>query len=166
MNKKVIDKGSTLLLRASLLGIAGIVALFGSFMLANVYSNWASESPELAGWRYPVIFVITAVVITFFVALGQIWRLLGLVSKNKAFSKTSVKTMRNVKYCGLLISGLFATWMPLAFHVAQNEDAPGMVLIFGVVFVSIPFIVAIFAGVAQQLFQNAIDIKSENDLTV
>ena len=166
MNKKIIDRGSTLFLRAALLGIAGMVLLFSTFMLSDVYSNWARQSPELANWRFPIIFVIASVVITFLVALGQIWKLLNLIDKNKAFSPASVKVMQSIKYCGFIISGLFATWLPLSYHAAQNDDAPGLILIFGTIFVGVPLVVAFLAGVAQRLFQNAIDLKSENDLTV
>jgi len=161
-----VKNGSTLFLRAAILGAAFIVMLLSAWAVSDVFSHWTEQSPELANWKYPIIFVVSACAATFCVAVRQIWKLLNLIDKNKAFTKASVRAMKNVKYCGLLISGLFATWMPLSFHAAQNEDAPGMILIFGAIFVGIPFVVAIFAGVAQQLFQNAIDIKSENDLTV
>lgn len=166
MKQAITQKSSSLILRISLLGIAAVVLFFSSFMVAEVHSSWASEVPELAGWRYPIILVTIAVVVTFLVALAQIWKLLSLVDKNKAFSQGSVKVMRNVKYCGFIISGLFATWLPLSYHAALSDDAPGIILIFGTIFVGIPFVVAVLAGVAQKLFQNAIDIKSENDLTV
>ena len=167
MNKKItIDRGTTLFLRAALLGAAIVVALLAAWAVSDVYMHWAEDSPELANWQYPIIFVISVSAITFTVAVRQIWKLLNLVDRNKAFSQASVKAMQNVKFCGFTISGLFATWMPLVFHAAENEDAPGMILIFGAIFVGIPFVIAVFAGVAQRLFQNAIDIKSENDLTV
>lgn len=159
-------RGSTLVIRAALLGIAFVVLFFSSFAVADVHSQWAKDSPELAGWRYPIMFVISAAVITFLVAIGQIWKLLGLVDKNKAFSQASVNTMRNVKYCGFIISGLFIILSPLSYHAAQNEDAPGLILIFGTIFVAVPFVVAVLAGVAQKLFQNAVDIKKENDLVI
>lgn len=161
-----ISTGTNLLLRAAILGISGIVIFFSSFILSDVYRNWSTQSPELSGWKYPIILVIGGAVLTFFVALGQIWRLLGLVEKNKAFSVSSVKAMRNVKYCGLVMSGLFVILLPLVFHAAQNDDAPGLILLYGSIFICVPFVVAILAGVAQKLFQNAIDIKNENDLTV
>jgi len=161
-----VKNGSTLFLRAAILGAAFVVVLLSTWAVVDVYGHWAEDSPELANWKYPIIFVITAAASTFCVAVRQIWKLLNLIDKNKAFTKASVRAMKNVKYCGLLISALFVTWMPLTFHAAENEDAPGMILIFGAIFVGIPFVVAIFAGVAQRLFQNAIDIKSENDLTV
>lgn len=168
MSKQVtkIDRGSILFLRTATFGTALVVVLLSVWAVSDVYRHWAEDSPELAHWQYPIIFVITASAIIFCVAVRQIWKLLNLIDKNKAFTKASVRAMKNVKYCGLLISGLFATWIPLSYHAAQNEDAPGMILIFGAIFVGIPFVVAIFAGVAQRLFQNAIDIKSENDLTV
>jgi hypothetical protein len=65
-----------------------------------------------------------------------------------------------------MLCGLFAIWLPLSYHAAQTEDAPGLIVLFGTVFIAIPFVVAVLAGVAQKLFQNAIDIKKENDLTV
>jgi hypothetical protein len=168
MNKKATYavRGTTLFLRAAILAAGLVVVLLSAWAVSDVYMHWAEDSPELAYWQYPIMFVITASALTFCVADRQIWKLLNLIDKNKAFTNASVRAMKNVKYCGLLISGLFATWMPLVFHAAQREDAPGMVLIFGAIFVGIPFVVGIFAGVAQRLFQNAIDIKAENDLTV
>lgn len=168
MNKKVTitDRSSTLFLRLAILGAAFIVVLLSIWALVDVYGHWTEDSPELAHWQYPIMFVIAASALIFCVAIRQIWNLLNLVDKNKAFTKASVKAMKNVKYCGFIISALFATWMPLVFHAAQNEDAPGMILIFGAIFIGVPFVIAIFAGVAQRLFQNAIDIKKENDLTV
>lgn len=168
MKKKpnYIDRGSTLFLRTAILGAASIVVLLSGWAVVDVYGHWAEDTPELANWQYPIMLVVTASALTFCVAVRQIWVLLNLIDKHKAFTEASVRAMKNVKYCGFVISGLFATWMPLVFRAAENEDAPGMILIFGAIFVGIPFVVAIFAGVAERLFQNAIDIKSENDLTV
>jgi hypothetical protein len=161
-----IKNGSTLFLRLAILGAALVVVLLSAWAVWDVFRHWADDSPELAFWTYPIILVISASAATFCVAVRQIWKLLNLIDRNKAFTNASVRAMKNVKYCGFIISGLFATWMPLVFRAAENEDAPGMILIFGAIFVGIPFIIAVFAGVAQRLFQNAIDIKKENDLTV
>ncbi len=159
-------RGTTIFLRIAILGAATIIALLSLWAASDVYIHWAENSPEVAFWTYPLILVISASAATFCVAVFQIWKLLNLIDRNKAFTNSSVKTMKNVKYCGFIISALFANLMPLVFHAAQNEDAPGMILIFGAIFVGIPFVIAVFAGVAQRLFQNAIDIKKENDLTV
>lgn len=165
-NANFKDSGTTLFLRTAILGASIIIALLSIWAVSDVYMHWAEDSPELAFWAYPIILVISASAATFCVAVSQIWKLLSLIDRNKAFTNASVKTMRNVKYCGFIISALFVTWMPLVFRAADNEDAPGMILIFAAIFVGIPFVIAVFAGVAQRLFQKAIDIKKENDLTV
>lgn len=166
INATFRDRGTTLFLRVATLGAAIVVALLSSWAVSDIYTHWANDSPELAFWTYPLILVISVNAVTFCVAVRQIWKLLGLIDRNKAFTNGSVSTMKIVKYCGFIVSALFATWMPLVFHAAENEDAPGMILIFGAIFVGIPFVLAVFAGVAQRLFQSAIDIKKENDLTV
>ncbi len=55
--------------------------------------------------------------------------------------------------------------MPLIYYAAEVDDAPGLILI-GMVIICASFVVAVFAAVLQKLLENAIDIKSENDLTV
>jgi hypothetical protein len=50
-------------------------------------------------------------------------------------------------------------------YVAQKDDAPGLFAL-ALVFIGASFSVAVFAAVLQQLLQNAIAIKKENDLTV
>lgn len=160
------QRGTTLFLRAAILGAAVVITVLSAWAVSDTYMHWADDSPELAFWTYPIILVVSASAVTFCVAASQIWKLLNLIDRNQAFTPASVNTMKNVKYCGFIISALFTTWMPLVFHAAQNEDAPGMILIFGTIFIGIPFVIAVLAGVAQRLFQNAIDIKAENDLTV
>lgn len=157
---------STLFLRASIIGMAGLVALFCVVVLPSIHREWPIELPHLAQWRYMLIFVIAMAAIVFFVASAQIIKLLNLIDKNRAFSKASVTAMKNVKYCGIAVAGLSATALPLVFALAESDDAPGLILFYGFIFIGIPMIIGVFAGVAQRLFQNAIDIKSENDLTV
>ena len=55
--------------------------------------------------------------------------------------------------------------MPYVFYLADMDDAPGLVAI-GLVIVFASFVIGAFAAVLQKLIQNAVEIKSENDLTV
>lgn len=168
MRKQPIDinHGSTLFLRAAILGLGAAVMLLNFLVVPAIYREWPLEIPHLASWRYMLIAVILITSLIFFEALRQISNLLGMIDRNRAFSRASVRAMKNVKNCGLLMSGLYALCMPLIFLLAEADDAPGLILIFGFIFIGVPLIVAVFAGVAERLFQNAIDIKSENDLTV
>lgn len=49
--------------------------------------------------------------------------------------------------------------------MSQSALHPGIAIIgFIIIFASV--VIAVFAGVLQKLLRNALDIKSENDLTV
>ena len=77
----------------------------------------------------------------------------------------SVKALKNIKKCAITISGLYLVILPFVFIVAELDDAPGLVLL-GMVIIFASMVIAVFAAVLQRLLQEAIDIKSENDLTV
>ena len=55
--------------------------------------------------------------------------------------------------------------LPFVYIIAEWDDAPGLILI-GLVIIGASMVIAVFAAVLQRLLQEAIDIKSENDLTV
>ncbi len=55
--------------------------------------------------------------------------------------------------------------MPLVFLVARKDDAPGLVIV-GMILIFASIVIAVFAAVLKRLLQEAIDIKSENDLMV
>ncbi|MDU2242234.1 MAG: DUF2975 domain-containing protein [Paenibacillus sp.] len=52
-----------------------------------------------------------------------------------------------------------------AFSDAEKDDAPGLAAL-GLVICFASLVIAVFAAVLQRLLRNAIDIKSENDLTI
>ncbi|MGM0829253.1 MAG: DUF2975 domain-containing protein [Bacillota bacterium] len=120
---------------------------------------------ELAYLIYGILVVMYVSAIPFFVALYQAIRLLSYIDKNHAFSELSVKALKNIKYCATTISIVYVAGMPLFFLMGEIDDAPGVILI-GMMFVFAPLVIAVFAAVLQKLLKNAIDIKSENDLTV
>lgn len=114
-------------------------------------------------WLFMIALYTTA--IAYFIALYQSLKLLSYIDKNIAFSERSVKALKVIKYCALTITGIYILCLPLILYMAQIDDAPGlgglgMVITFGA------FVIAVFAAVLQKLLENAIEIKSENDLTV
>ncbi|HEK9099740.1 TPA: DUF2975 domain-containing protein [Bacillus pseudomycoides] len=154
---------STLFLKIAvmLIGIPILaLCIFGLPWLANNPVN-----PDYAYILYPILIIMYVSVIPFFVALYQAFRLLSYIDKNKAFSKLSVKSLKNIKYCAITISLLYAVGMPFFYFMAEIDDAPGIILI-GLVIIFASMVIAVFAAVLQKLLKEAIDIKSENDLTV
>lgn len=95
----------------------------------------------------------------------QALRLLSYIDNNQAFSELSVKALKNIKYCAITISSLYVVFMPLIYLMAEVDDAPGIIVI-GMVIIFGCSVVAVFAAVLQKLLRSAIEIKSENDLTV
>ncbi|MGE7598216.1 DUF2975 domain-containing protein [Lysinibacillus fusiformis] len=108
---------------------------------------------------------VYATAIAYFVALYTTIKLLSYIDQNIAFSELSVKALIKIKYCAIVISSVYVVGMPLIYYAAEVDDAPGLILI-GMVIIGASFVVAVFAAVLQKLLKNAIDIKSENDLTV
>ena len=114
---------------------------------------------------YPILIAVYAAAVAFFFALYQTLKLLSYIDKNKAFSEISVDALKKIKQCAITISILFAVVAPLVFPIADADDAPGLVA-FPLIIVFASAAIAVFAAVLQKLLKEAIDIKSENDLTV
>jgi hypothetical protein len=102
--------------------------------------------------------------IPFFIALYQAFKVLEFVRQNKTFSQATVKALRTIKCCAIAIIGFVAVSV-IFMMFAENEDRPAGV--FMRILIAFPSIViATAAAMFQQVLQNAVDIKSENDLTV
>jgi hypothetical protein len=104
--------------------------------------------------------------IPFFVALYQAFKLLGYIGQNKVFSLQSVKALRTIKYCAMSLVG-FVVAAEAYFFIAQSgkEDIAGGV-VMGLLLMFSSIVIATAAAVFEKLLQSAVDIKSENDLTV
>ena len=104
--------------------------------------------------------------IAFFVALYQAFKLLGYIGQNKVFSLNSVKALRNIKYCAIVLSILIvmAALYIRIFH-AKDDDPAGFIAI-AILATFISIVIATAAAVFEKLLQSAVDIKSENDLVV
>lgn len=105
--------------------------------------------------------------IAFFVALYQAFKLLGYIGRSEVFSQASVKALRNIKYCALTIIA-FLLGAEAYINIVQRrveEDIAGGVML-GLIMIFISAVVATAAAVFERTLQSAVDLKSENDLTV
>lgn len=160
-----MKRGSTWFLRA-VIAFMGLVALAVCiFALPSILKGALIEFPGANTLLYIMISGLYLSTIPFFIALYQSLKLLNYIDKNQAFSPASVYALKIIKYCGIAVSVGYAVGIPYLFHVAQLDDAPGLGLI-ALAFTCAPLVIATFAAVLEMLLQNAINIKSENDLTV
>lgn len=156
-------KQKTFFLKMSLFLIGIPVLALCILVLPWIGNEAAVHYPKLV--YLPVLIGIYLTAIPFYSALYQAFKLLGYIDKNNAFSELSVNSLKYIKYCAALISIIYAVSLPLFYLMAQKDDAPGIVVI-GLVCTFAPLVIAVFAAVLQKLLENAIDIKTENDLTV
>lgn len=102
--------------------------------------------------------------IPFFVALYQAFKALGYAGQNQIFSPAAVKALLTIKYCAIAIIGFVAVSV-IFFLFSDPDDRPaGVFMRILIVFPSI--VVAAAAAVFERILQNAVELKSENDLTV
>ncbi len=73
--------------------------------------------------------------------------------------------MKKIKFAAFSISAIYAATLPFVYVVAEIDDAPGLILV-GMIPIFASLVVAVFTAVLQKLLNEAINIKSENDLTV
>ncbi|WP_068985596.1 DUF2975 domain-containing protein [Lysinibacillus xylanilyticus] len=158
-------KRETLLLKTAVFLIGIPVLALCIFWLPWFANEAAEHYPKLAYLQYPTLIGVYVTAIAFFVALYKTLRLLSYIDKNEAFSDLSVRALKNIKFCAIIISGMYVIGMPVFYLMADLDDAPGIIVI-GMVIIFASFVIAVFAAVLQKLLKNAIDIKSENDLTV
>lgn len=160
-----MERGTTLFLKVAVI-LIGIPVLALCIFVVPEVANYAVELyPDHTYLKYLVFIDLYATVIPFYFALYQAFKLLSYIDNNNAFSELSVRILKNIKYCAITISSLFVVGMPLFYLIAERDDAPGIIVI-GMVLIFASMVIAVFAAVLQKLLKEAIEIKSENDLTV
>ena len=160
-----MKQGSTLFLKTVVILIGIPVLAMCIFLVPKIGAFAAELYPDIAYIKYLVFINLYATAIPYYFALYQTFKLLNYIDKNNAFSELSVQALKNIKYSALAISVLYVLGMPLFYLVAERDDAPGIIII-GMIIIFASMVIAVFAAVLQRLLKDAIDIKSENDLTV
>jgi hypothetical protein len=102
--------------------------------------------------------------IPFFMAVYQAFKVVGYAGQNKVFSQPAVKALRTIKYCAIAIIGFVA--VEETFIMLGNSDDRAGGVFMGILITFGSIVVATAAAMFERILQNAVDIKSENDLTV
>ena len=147
-----------------LIGVAALAVLLWEPQVEGV--NKDATNFEIY-FQDPFLAIVYAGSIPFFIALYQAFKVLGYVGRNKVFSPEVVKALRTIKYCALAIIG-FVVVEELWIHLVsgRDEDNPGAPIFLGLLIVLPSIVVATTARMFEQILQNAVDLKYENDLTV
>ncbi|MDR3050774.1 MAG: DUF2975 domain-containing protein [Oscillospiraceae bacterium] len=104
--------------------------------------------------------------IPFFIAIYQAMKLLGYIDCNRAFSGLSVEALQKIKFCAIATFVVCTLGgLPAFYYWADMADAPGLMII-GMAIDGGAFVSAVLASILKRLLQDAIEVKSENDLTI
>lgn len=102
--------------------------------------------------------------IPFFAALYQAFKVLGYAGQNNIFSQAAVKALRTIKYCAIAIIGFAAVSVFFLLFSDPDDRPAGVFMRILIAFPSI--VVATAAAMFERILHNAVEIKSENDLTM
>jgi hypothetical protein len=158
-----MKRSSTLFLQ-SVIVLIGIGAL--TFMLWEPHIEGRNAHATLFEIYFNDPFLAYAYIasIPFFVALYQAFRVVGYAGQNKIFTQEAVKALRTIKYCAISIIGFVVVSVIFLLRGDPEDRPPGVVMRVVITLGSI--VIATAAAMLERILQNAVDIKSENDLTV
>ena len=156
---------TTIFLRTAIIFMAlGVLALC-TFLLPSLWSDVATEFPDYSYAVYAVFSAMLIAAIPFFVGLYGAWQLLKYIDKGMPFTVQAAKSVTTIAITAGLICLIYIISMPFFYIWADNDDAPGLVVI-GIILIGAPMVIAVFASLLHRLITEATDLKSENELTV
>jgi len=158
--------------KSSTIFLQMVIVLIGIGALA-----WMLWEPQIEGrnvratqfeiyFKDPFLAYAYIASIPFFVALYQAFRLLGFIEQNKVFSLNSVSALRTIKFCALILVGSIVATEAYLFIVQRGRDDIAGGVAIGLFLILVFVVMGTAAAVFERLLQSAVDIKTENDLTV
>ncbi|HZZ42436.1 MAG TPA: DUF2975 domain-containing protein [Tepidisphaeraceae bacterium] len=170
INSLEFSEGAAPMKRSSTVFLQVVIVLIGIGVLAimlwepRVEGRNSHATPFEIYFKDPFLAYAYFASIPFFVLLYQAFRLLGYAGQNRAFSQAAVKALRTIKYCAIALIGfVVVAEIFIMFH--ESDDRAGGVFM-GILITFGSIVIATAAVMFERILQNAVDIKSENDLTV
>ena len=160
-----MKRGSTIFLQI-------VIILLGAGVLA--FLLW---EPQLEGrnvnatqfeiyFKDPFLAYLYLAVVPFFVGLYQGLRLLGYARRDEIFSQASVRALGIIKYCSLITAMFILGAEAYIFVFIRGTDDIAGGVMMGVFVILACAVIGTAAAVFERILQKAVEIKSENDLTV
>lgn len=158
-----VKRSSTIFLQAVivLIGIVAVVLLVWEPQVEGVNAH---ATLSQIYFHDPFVAYAYTASIAFFAGLYQAFKVLTYVRQNKVFSPEAVGALRRIKYCAIAIIG-FVAGAEIWIHLHASDDRAGGTFI-GVVLTFASAVIGTAAALFERILQNAVDMKSENDLTV
>jgi len=158
-----MKRGSTAFLQTVIVLIA-LGALTLLLREPYVEGRNAHAPPFQIYFKDPFLAYVYVASIPLFVALYQAFKLLGYAGHNQIFSQPAVNALRTIKFCAIAVIAFVAISVIFMARADPDDRPAGVFMRFLITFASL--VTATAAAMFQRILQNALDMKSENDLTV
>lgn len=158
--------------RVSTIFLQVVIALIGAGVLT--FLLW---EPQLEGrnvnatqfeiyFKDPFLAYIYLAFIPFFVALYQAIKMLGYARRDEIFSPRAVRALAVIKYCAVAVALFIVGAEAYIFIFVRGTDDVAGGVMMGVFIIFVSAVIGMAATVFERILQKAVDLKSENDLTV
>src|ERR1700741_2034711 len=121
--------------RISTLFLQTVIVLIGIVALAVLIrfpltEGRATNLDLFSIYSDPFILYSYATSIAFFVALYKAFKLLGYIGQNRVFSPDSVKSLKSIKYCAIVLGALIVmAGLYVKFAHDKDDDPAGFIAI-------------------------------------
>ena len=160
-----MKRGSTVFLQVVivLLGIGLLAALLWE---PQVEGRNVNATQFEIYFRDPFLAYIYLAFVPVFIGLFQLFKLLGYARRDEVFSQRCVRALQIIKYCGIATAVFILGAEAYIFVFVRGTDDIAGGVAMGVFIIFVSAVIATTAAVFERILQTAVDIKSENDLTV
>jgi hypothetical protein len=158
-----MNKGATVFLRGVLV-LVGIVVLGLLLWEPHLEGRNANATVFEIYFHYPFLAYAYIAAIPFFTGLYQAFRVLGYAAKGEEFSPAALQGLRMIRRCAQAIIA-FVLGGEVFLFIQTSDDRAGGVMI-GLFIMFVALVVATVMSVLERATQQALDLKSEHDLTV
>jgi len=158
-----MKSGATLFLRAVvvLIGIGAVALLLWE---PHIEGRNAHATVFAIYFNDPFLAYAYVASIPFFVGLFHAFKVLGFAGRNNEFSLSAVKSVRTIKNCAIALFG-FVVGAEIFIMSNDSDDRAGGVFI-GILIAFASIVVATAMTILERALQRAVEMKSENDLTI
>jgi hypothetical protein len=160
-----MKRGSTIFLQIVIV-VLGIGVLAALLWEPQVEGRNVNATQFEIYFKDPFLAYIYLAFIPFFVGLYHAFRMLGYARANEIFSERSVRALQIIKYCAIATAAFILGALAYIFIFVRGTDDIAGGVAMGVMITFVSIVIAAAAAVFERILQNAVDIKSENDLTV
>jgi hypothetical protein len=152
----------TIMKRMSIVVLQVMIVLVGMAVLAFLVrfpmtEGRAKDLDLFSIYTDPFILYGYAASIPFFVALFQLFKLLGLIRQHKTFSLSAVAALKNTRHCAIAFSALVVAAVVYISIAHNKEDDPAGFLAIGMLTTLLSVLVAIVAARFEKFIQQRMD---------